>query len=404
MKKIWIILIIGIILRLFLALSTFHPDIQAFNLAGKIISEGNILNVYDYLPNLEKDNPLKNLAIFNYPPPIYWFEGFFNFIFSMIFGKNIINGFLVGSLQYGNILFNLNLLLIKLPYLIFDLATAFVLLKIFENKREKQLALILWMFNPINLFATYMMGQFDIIPTFFMALSLFLFIKKKLSLAALALGFGISFKIFPIFFVIPLIIYGKNNLDRIKLIGLSMLPYIMSVLPYITSHNFRSNALFASQSSKSLYANLPVSGGETILIFPMLLLFFYFIFWNKKETIWKSYFIILLLFFSLTHFHPQWLLWLTPFLILDLVKENFKNWVPSTLILLSWIASLFLFDPFLNIKIFAPLIPALGNLSDIWTILGLKIDFNMMRSILQTILVASSFYFIYLYFPKKDNA
>ena len=287
MKNIWLILSLAIVVRIFLAASTFHPDIQAFNLAGKIIGEGNILNLYDYLPSLPNNDLLKNLAVFNYPPAIYLFNGFFNFIFNIV-GLPI-NQFLLDSpANYGNILFNIHLLILKIPYLIFDLLTGFILYKMFNGKRLSNLALTIWLFNPINLYSTYMMGQFDIIPTFFTILSVYFAFKNKLNWAALSLGFGIAFKLYPIFLLIPLLILGKNYLEKFKVCLLALIPYILTILPYLPSHNFRSVALFASQSSKSLYASIPVSGGESILLFPTFLLIFYLIILTKKtKEVWK---------------------------------------------------------------------------------------------------------------------
>lgn len=406
MNKLWVILIFGVLIRLLLSFSTFHPDIGAFSLGGKLIAEGNILNLYDYLSELPLDDPIKNLAIFNYPPAIYWFHGFFNFLFSNVFGLSLVNQFLLDApSNYGNILFNIRLLLIKLPYLIFDIFIGLILLKLFNFKRQSKLAFTFWMFNPLNLYATYMMGQFDIIPTFFSVLSIYLIFKNKLSLAALSLGGGIAFKIFPIFFLIPLIFLEKNIWHKFKLIALAILPYLVSILPYLQSYNFRSVALFANQNSKSLYAQIPISGGEALVLFPMFLLLTYLIMWRLGRTMvmWQIYLIILLLFFTFTHYHPQWLLWLTPFIILDLISRQFKNMLPVTLILLSYIGSLFFFDPSLTLGIFAPLVPSLHNVPSLWTLLNINLDYNFSRSLLQTVFAASTLYIIYDHYPKKSN-
>ena len=137
MKNLWGILIIGILLRIILAFSTFHPDLQAFNLSGKIVASGNIINLYDFLPNLPDSNPEKNIAILNYPPGVYFFHGAFNFLYTNILRLSFINDFLLDRpLNYGNILFNFHLLFLKLPYLIFDLSIAFLLLKIVKSEKE----------------------------------------------------------------------------------------------------------------------------------------------------------------------------------------------------------------------------------------------------------------------------
>lgn len=378
-KSIWIILIVGITFRIVLSLVTFHPDVLAFKLGGEVVASGNILSLYDYSDS--------NIAVLNYPPPIYWFHGLFNLVFKGIFGSSI--------------------LLFKLPYLIFDLLTSFLLLKLFTTAKERILALTFWMFNPVSLYATYMMGQFDIIPTFFTVLSVYFTSKGKLGYAALALGGGIAFKIYPIFLLLPIIILAKNYLEKFKLIIFALLPYLLSILPYLSSQSFRTTALFANQSSKSLYATIGVSGGESIILFPAFLILFYLLIWTKKLDklfSWKLYLIPLLLFFIFTHYHPQWLIWVTPFLILDLIFEKFKNLLPIILIFGSWLGSLFFFDPSLTLGIFAPVFPVLKTLPSVWVLFNLNLDYNISRSLLQTILVSASLYLIYYHYPKKNNA
>lgn len=397
MSKFWTILVIGILIRIFLSLTTFHPDIQVFNLAGKLISEGNILNLYEYS---------SDTAVFNYPPSVYLFHGIFNFFFTHILQLQTVNQFIIDHpSNYGDFLFNIHLLLLKLPYFIPDLLIGLLLIKLFDKRAN--LVFALWMFNPINLYTTYMMGQFDVIPTLFVVLSVYFVIRNKLDLAAFSLGFGIAFKLFPLFLVVPFIIFGKGFWDRTKLLFLTSLPYILSILPYLPSQDFRTVALFANQNTKSLYANIPVSGGESILLFPAFLILFYLLIWNRKIDrliLWKLYSIPLLLFFIFTHYHPQWLVWIMPFLILDLAIEKAKNLLPHFLIFGSWLSSLFLFDPSLTVGIFSPLVPVLRNMPDIWTLLGFSIDYNLSKSVLQTVLVASTLYLIYNFFPRlKDE-
>lgn len=376
MKSLWMVLIIGIILRIFLSFSTFHPDVLAFKFGGDLIASGKILNLYDY------SDP--KVAVLNYPPLIYWFHGLFNLLLSPLLSSG---------------------LLVKVPYLIFDLLIGFILLKLFDTERQAKLAFSLWIFNPVNLYATYMMGQFDIIPAFFIVLSIYFAVKEKLNFAAISLGFGIAFKLSPIFLIVPLLIFGKNYWGKLKLFVLCLIPYLISIIPYLPSHKFRATALFANQSSKSLYANIPISGGESIILFPALLLFFYLIIWHSKVKIdiWKLYLMPLLLFFIFTHYHPQWLIWVTPLLIMDLVISGFKNILPHLVIFISWFVSLFFFDPSLTIGIFAPVAPVLRSMPSIWVLLDINTDFNLLRSLVQTTFAAAAFYQIYRCFTVEQN-
>lgn len=383
MKKLWIVVTLGIILRIILSLITYHSDMQVFDIAGKLIASGNIFNLYDFS---------SASAVFNYPPAIYLFHGIFSFLFNIL-----------GLASIAQL--NLQLLLLKLPYLIFDLLTGVILIKIFDAPAKSSLACTLWLFNPISLYATYMMGQFDIIPTFFVILSIYFAAKNKFNLSALALGVGIAFKLFPIFLVIPMMTLGRSYREKFKLLIIALIPYVLSVAPYLSSQSFRINALFANQSSKSLYATIPVSGGESIILFPVFLLFFYLIIWGLRLRVklWKLYLTPLLLFFIFTHYHPQWFIWTIPLLIIDLVKYEFKNLIPNIIIFLTWFASLFFFDPSLTVGIFSPVIPLPGETPSVWTLLHMNLDYNISRSLIQTVFVAAALYLITTLYVKREH-
>jgi hypothetical protein len=410
-KKIIILLVIGILIRLFLAFSTFHSDLQPFYFAGDVIAKGNVLNFYDYLRHLPATDPTLKIYptdLFNYPPLVYFFLGPLSYLISLPFSRNLLHGFifnLPGLL--GNVQLNFLLLVLKLPYVPFDIGISALLYKFFKDPKNKFLALTFWIFNPVNLYATYMIGQFDIIPTFFAILALYLAVKKeKYFLASLFLGIGASFKIFPALFLIPLALLREKWLDRIKIIGIGALTYIATILPFIGSSGFRSTALVAGQTTKSLYATLPISGGEAIMYFPLFILFAYVIFFYNKaklEDLWGRFFIIILIFFIFTHTHPQWFLWLTPFLIFDLVKSQLKHWPLALITLIVWIGQVSFFDPGLSVWLFAPIVPSLYGQAGLWSSFGSRIDVNSARSILQTIFVAIGGYYIYYYFPKKVN-
>lgn len=416
MKSFWIILILGVILRLVLSAFTFHPDVRLLDLGGHIVALGNILDMYDYLKSLPSNSVwLKGFPIdaLIYPPGIFLFHGLFTFLFQPFFSAGFINVFLVDySKTLGNFQLNLHLLLLKIPYMIVDLPAAFFLSKLFVSYRDRLLAFTLWIFNPLTLYGAYMMGQFDILPTFFVILALYILTRSKTKIfsnitwAALFLGIGATFKIYPLYLLIPLAALQSRWGERIRTVVLGVLPYLLIILPFLPSRGYRSSALFAGQIFKSFYAQVPISGGESIILFPALLVFFYLLFLFVKpikENLWQNFFIIILLFLMLTHYHPQWFLWVTPFLIIDLVKYRFKHLLPVLLSFGSFFGLLFFFEPSLTLGLFSPIWHNLYNGQSIFEMLKLHPDYNFSRSILQTIFVGSGIYFIYHYFPKNQS-
>jgi hypothetical protein len=408
----WII-ITSTLLKLILSAISYHSDIQAFDTARLVITSGHIGDFYDYLYSLPDTDPLKIThppILFNYPPAVYFTLGTLTGLTTFLVDQNFHQLFLIHPDQaMGDIRTNIILLLLKLPYFIFDFGVAYLLWRIFPETRQKRWVLILWLFNPINLYATYMMGQFDVIPVFWTTLSLYLVYRKpitfqSLCFAALSLGIGMAFKIYPLLLIIPLAVQAKSLTQRILLICLGFAPYILFLMPFIASKGYRMNALLANQTTKSLYSQIPVSGGEAIILFVTAVCFCYFIFWYRQELLvklWQRFFLMLIIFFIFTHFHPQWLLWLTPFLIFDLVYDFGKHWLLVALIHLIFIAMLFFFDAGLTTNLFSPLLPHLFKLGTVWEVYGLNPDINFIRSILQSIFVSIGMYYIYYYFSRR---
>lgn len=414
-NKFVLIIALGIILRLTLASVSYHSDIQTLTFAGQIINQGHILDFYDYLPNLPQNDQILKIfptSLFNYPPLVYFAVSVPATVFLFLINSTFQQTFIYNISQvFGDPNLFLQLLLFKLPYIVYDIVIAVLIMKVFQSSRERFLGLLLWMLNPVNLYATYMVGQFDIIPTFFVTLSLFLIYTRKvgdkrLLLAALMLGIGAAVKIFPLFFLVPIASLSDNWKERFKIFIVGFIPYLLSILPFIFSQGFRSTALVANQTLKSLYAQVPVSGGESIILFISVLAFIYIVMLRIKGIeilIWQRYLVAILPFYIFTHFHPQWFLWIAPMLVIELIKNKFQNLLPLIIMLFSFVGSLFFFDPGLTINLFAPIAPSLYNGPSIWEIFKINADYNFLRSVLQSLFVGAALYYLYLYFPKKDE-
>lgn len=410
-KFIAIVLIIGLILRVLLSATTYHSDVVPFDFAGKVIAGGSITNFYDYLWDLPDDSPILKVYprnLFNYPPLPYFFLGGVSLLTTWMVDPQIHDNFVFDFRStLGNVNLNILLLLLKLPYFVFDIGIAFILMKLFREEKQKKLVFLLWMFNPVNLYATYMIGQFDIIPTFLSVLALYFAVnKKKLYLASVLLGLGAGFKIFPLLFIIPLALVDDNLWNRIRIIALGVITYFVSAFPFILSAGFRRTAMLAGQTTKSFYAQIPISGGESVILFLAAITFFYIVSFynkNKPENLWQRFFAVILIFFVFTHFHPQWFLWTMPFFVIELAYSRMKHWLLSVGLILVYLGMVSFYDPGLSIWLFSPISPILYGLPGIWQQLGLNIDINIARSLLHTTFVGISMYYIYRYFPNEKQ-
>jgi len=274
-KKWWFWpLVVGLLIRFILMPITLHPDLWGHSFAAYFFSYKGVVNIYDHLLNLPLDHPLvKNFGVgdmFIYPPLTYFTLGLFRLLVKPFTDYNFIPWLMqnLGTVHTYRGLY-WHLLLFKLPYVFVDIAAAFVLKDLFKTLKAKKLVFFLWIFNPLSLYATFMMGQLDLIPTFFTILALYFASKKRYAWSLFSLGIGGSYKMYPLLLIIPTaLVFSDNFKQRIKYILLGFLPFIATIAPYIGSAAFRQMVLFTPKSQKMLYMGLPVSGAEVVFPFP----------------------------------------------------------------------------------------------------------------------------------------
>lgn len=399
-KKLIFIVLIAIAIRILLMFTTYHPDIAGQSLSAYFWGFKNIVNPYEHLLSLPATHPLvKNfgvLDIFIYPPLTYFTLGTFQKIFAFSglqhFLETVMSGFNIYKISnLGYYLF-----LLKLPYLFVDLAVAYILFLYFKETKYKHLAPIIWLFNPVTLYTTFCMGVFDIIPVFFTVLALYYVKKNRLNASALAIGFGTAFKMYPIF-LLPFIILKASQKfwPRVKILLIGLLPVIITNFPYLTSQAYRF-MVFSPKSQKMLYMQWKLSGAEGLYPFLVfsILLFLQSQNLKIKTRFFNSYFFIFfLLLFSVTHYHPQWFVWITPFLIIEMINFKFKDLWLYTSLVLCYIFIVFTFENSLNVGLFAPINPILAQFTGTANFIASKTDINNLKSMVRSIFAGISIYF-----------
>ena len=407
-KKIIFLGLIGLILRLVLMPFTFHPDLWAISFSEYLFAFKGVTNIYDYLANISRDSALiQNYGsnFFTYPPLAYYSFGIFGLTLRPFFNQDFFDNLTINLptiLNDGRLFWHL--FLTKLPYLFFDFGILFLLVQLFEDKKKKFLAAILWLFNPLVFYTSYMIGQFDIIPVFFAVFSLYLAKKDKWEWAAFFLGVGGAYKMFPLFFL-PLLAVagGKDLMGKLKLFVFGLAPYLLTIMPFLGSASFRQNVLFSNQSQKMLFAKIPVSGAEYLSVFLVLYVFLILFSLVRKIDLWKWFFMTMLLFFSVTHYHPQWFLWLTPFLIIFWLEYPHLKFIPIVL-LGCWFLIMIFFEPSLSIALFAPVFPQLTRIVPFSVALSRIYDIYQFRSLIRSIFAGTCLTASILLFKKDEIA
>lgn len=343
-------LALGLLLRLVLMPVTIHPDIRGHYLGGYVLAvKGSYLGVYDYISKLPRTDQLVKLYgddFLVYSPLTYWIHGLW--LKLPLYSQPLLVRLILNmdqAIKNPNV--GWLLIFLKTPYLIADGICLWLLLKIVDFKYQR-LTTILWMFNLPLIYSAYMMGQFDIFIVLFVILAVYLSKLNKQVPAAMALAISSGFK--PIaLFLLPFL---PGN--RIKNVLVGVVTYGLIIAPYaLTSPAFRMYALQAQQSDKVWYAKILVSGSQYL---PLFMVGCVLLFWgsikNYKNLPWWGWLAgPFLIFFSVTHYHPQWFAWLSPFLVLAFVLKPESRWLIIT-ILLAHLVVVFSFEPSLNFGLF----------------------------------------------------
>lgn len=401
---------IGLVVRLVLMPITYHPDLLGHSSVAFFLAQEGVANPYDHLANLPAEHPLvKNFGvsdIFIYPPLTYFTLGTFRLLVKPFTNPDFIPEVWQDPgelLDRGDLFWHL--FIFKLPYVFFDVGSAFLLAGLFNVIKQKTLVVWLWMLNPLAIYATFMLGQLDLLPTFFVVLALYMAKRSQANLALLSLGIGASFKMFPILFVIPLACYLTKSLGgRLKLVFLGVLPFILTVGPFLATPAFREMVLFSPKSQKMLFMVWKMTSAEGIYPFVLFLAFIYLAsFYLSKINIYKVFLGILILIFSVTHYHPQWFLWLTPLLVIEMVNSQFKYWFIHLTLFTTWLVLTLFFEPSLSIGLFAPLSKNMAEAVGFAKTLSPYTDIFQLTSLVRTVFAAFGAFLVYHAFSVKSQ-
>lgn len=209
----------------------------------------------------------------------------------------------------------------KLPSLIADICCLLILCRLCPGK-EKYL-LYFYYASPIVIYAVYMHGQLDMLPTAFLIAAVYFFYKTKLKshyiLSALFLGAALLTKLH-ILAAVPLFILLIANSSRkfyvsaVFLITLTLMT--LCLLPY-SSSIFWDSVLFNKE--QSLLTKVYVEFVSLKLYLPIFALMFIYLMMLKLKRINRQLSLSLLgvlfsVFLCLIPPMPGWYVWIVPFI------------------------------------------------------------------------------------------
>lgn len=332
----------------------FHPDLKDHHQRVNYLFTQGVINIYEFL-RVDGYTKEHNLD-FSYPPMTYFTLGFYQYLISPILGSDFQRWTRdYSDYRYGTPLIFRYLFGLKFIYLIFELLTGLLIYKLLSNSKKQKPALVFWFFNPINLYAISAIGQFDIIPTFFSVLCYFLWNKKKVLLAGLSLGIAVAFKTYPLLFL-PFFLLTKNGLkDKIVFLFISLGIYGLTILPFVNSKAFQNDVLFSGLSTRVFQLKVSIADHQLsvfIILYFLLIVLYYFL--RSKAPLYILLATSLLLVFAITKFHPQWIIWLMPFLTLAYGENRINLKLLGLFIISYFIYFIFFKDRFLTTGLLSP--------------------------------------------------
>jgi Gpi18-like mannosyltransferase len=277
-------------------------------------------------------------------------------------------------------LFNI---LFKLPLIIADVLIGLILYRIIKELRDEKkakMAFVLWFLNPLVILIDSVLGQFDVLPTLMIVLAFCLLCNRNYFASGSAIGAGVLFKIFPIYFA-PLYLFSiakleskgplkiLENLRNIlpkcsRFLAGILVPFFIFLSPLINSNIIHD--IFARTQTVSGIGGLTIfsvaefPGMQWLLLIISLhsgmvfwslmisslvaILLVSFAFFTSQKDFLEIFLlgnvaIILIIFVTSLVVNPQYIVWILPFMIVEwgLYKRNLIK-----LSLLSIVASVFL--------------------------------------------------------------
>lgn len=237
------------------------------------------------------------------------------------------------------------LALFKILYLIFDVVCMFLILRLsFDGEPENKLQVFkFWMFNPFVIFILYVFARHDIMGILATLVALLLAKKNRKYWAIIVLAFGIALRFFPIM-ILPLFIFylarTKKDYIILSLIGVSGLAAVELFSYFYFGRSVIFSLLNAQHFDYILSSKLELVIHDRIFIFVAVYIIIILSFLHIKR---KSFDILLnygaiiyLAYVSLCYFHPQYMLWTVPFLIIIFVRRKsllYYHWIQFALLL-----------------------------------------------------------------------
>lgn len=294
------------------------------------------------------------------------------------------------------------LFLMKLPYLIADLATGYVLTRLVAPERRRRV-LALWLLNPLVIFGSAIFARHDSMSVLLVVLSVLAATRGRRYLGLGLLGLGAVTRFFPAFLV-PFFIFAYRRSRRELLLlggGIAALWIIAEGLTWAITGSSPTMTILTRYPHIEYLVDLalPILKSDQIFIFPLAYALL-FLWYSERRPSGSGDYVaasaaVMLILFALTFFHPQYTVWLVPFLALTIDRRGELIGYHVVQILLLGLYALN-WGTGITWDMLRPLgAPVLSTLPEPMTIIGAQISADLFFGLVRSLFTAITLWMTY---------
>lgn len=241
-------------------------------------------------------------------------------------------GFLGEGMQTS--ITNADLLILRIPLLLADFGILLILLSWFK-RFQKEVLLLYWM-SPILFYISYIHGQLDVIPMFFLFSFLYLLTKGYDYPAFTLLGFAIATKVGMVI-IVPFVLFYllKERKGIYSSAAKMVVPFLIFFLlnaHVIFTEGFVDMVFRTKEGFKVFDLIVPYNSQLVLYVVPciVLLLLFRFAMLKRYSRNVLMVFLGFSFFILLLCIPPRqgWYFWVIPFAVYFYVQKPWRSWLP----------------------------------------------------------------------------
>ena len=262
---------------------------------------------------------------------------------------------------------------VPLPYaygltlLLVDYALLLLMQKMIPG-RDRAVLVAYWL-SPIIILATYVLGLNDLIPVFFLVVSLLLVRQLKLLWAGILIAVAVSAKLsmvlsLPFFFIY--LLHNRSLRQFLpQFIGGLAIGGILTIVPFLFSSSGISMLLSNPEMGKAYQLAVDFGGNTKIYLLPLAYLLMLYASWRIKRLNFELFYALLgIAFLSvvlLTPASPGWFIWAIPLLVTYQAGSDRVAVVMTTGFSILYILSTLVMLPDVGVQVGLPRVSAFSS-------------------------------------------